>query len=88
MIGCAVAQEVAWDDLLSIRGIENVLGLVGQVWELTAETLCVMCPSRLHCFGPFSLQLAHREEGKTRLSWLAFLLLDLDAFLKKVSMHL
>lgn len=40
MIGCAAEQEAAWGDVLSIRGIGNVVRLVGQVWELMAETVC------------------------------------------------
>lgn len=42
LMGCAAEQEAAWDDVLSIRAIGNVLRLVGQVWELTAETVCVV----------------------------------------------
>lgn len=39
LIACAAEREAAWDDVLSIRGIGNVLRLVGQVWELMAETV-------------------------------------------------
>lgn len=65
LIGCAVEQEVAWNDLLSIHG--NVLRLVGQVWELMTETVYVMCPSGLGCSGLFSMSFAHKEENKNGL---------------------
>lgn len=67
LIGCAAEQAAAWDDVLSIRGIGNVVRLVGQVWELMAETVCVVCPSGLGCSGLFSLLLTHREKDKTGL---------------------
>lgn len=86
MIGCAAEQEAAWDDVLSIRGVGNVLRLVGQVWELMAETVCVVCPSGLGCSGLFSLLLTHREKDKTgSLAWThlpsLFLFLSLAALL-------
>lgn len=86
-MGCAAEQEAAGDDVLSIHGVGNVLRLVGQVWELMGETVCVVCPSGLGCSGLFSLLLTHREKDKTGflLVWLLslFLLLNLKAFFKK-----
>lgn len=87
LIGCATEQEAAKEDLLSIRGIRNVMRLVGQVWELMAETVCVVCPSRLGCSGLFSLLLTHRERDKKGLlAWThllsLFLLLSLQALFK------
>lgn len=67
MMGRAVEQETAWDGVLSIRGTENVLRSVGQVCELMAVTVCVLCPSGLYCPGLFSLLLTHREKDKTGL---------------------
>lgn len=54
-----------WDDVLSIRGSGNILRLVGQVFELVAQTVCVVCPSGLDCSGLLSLLLTHREKDKT-----------------------
>lgn len=39
MIGCAAEQEAAWDDVLSMHGVGNVLRLVGQVSD-GRDSLC------------------------------------------------
>ena len=88
LMGCAAEQEAAGEDVLSIRGVGNVLRLVGQVWELMGETVCVVCPSGLGCSGLFSLLLTHREKDKAGFLLVGFLLLNLKTFLKRMSMHI
>lgn len=39
MIGYAAEQKAAWDDVLSMRGVGNVLRLVGQVSD-GRDSLC------------------------------------------------
>lgn len=65
MIGCAAEQEDAWDDVLSIRGVGNVLRLVGQVSD-GRDSLC-----DVSLWAPLSWSIQHvaDTQGKDKTAF-------------------